>query len=222
VALWGYSQGGAAVASAAELASSYAPDIHLVGTYAGAPPADLPALLPSVDRSSVAGLLGYILNGLIYAYPGIEPVVRADLTDWGQTMLDTTRTECVFQTTFEYAFHPIQEFFSVPLDQLDPAVTALLDAQRIGGLRPNAPVFLDIGRNDSLIPYPTVVQLARDWCARGGDVQLWTNDEPPFLNKLGLQHDLTYLVDGERSLDWIADRFNGLPTTPNCGNIYPN
>lgn len=32
VALWGYSQGGGASAAAAELAESYAPDLHLVGT----------------------------------------------------------------------------------------------------------------------------------------------------------------------------------------------
>ncbi|MGH3525514.1 MAG: lipase family protein, partial [Mycobacterium sp.] len=41
VAFWGYSQGGGAAASAAELAPGYAPDLDVVGTYAGAPPADL-------------------------------------------------------------------------------------------------------------------------------------------------------------------------------------
>ncbi|EUA53975.1 secretory lipase family protein [Mycobacterium intracellulare 1956] len=38
VAFWGYSQGGGATASAAELASQYAPDLHIVGTYAGRHP----------------------------------------------------------------------------------------------------------------------------------------------------------------------------------------
>ncbi len=26
-------------------------------------------------------------------------------------------------------------------------------------------------------------------------------------------------VDGERGMQWIADRFNGLPSTPNCGQF---
>jgi hypothetical protein len=26
-------------------------------------------------------------------------------------------------------------------------------------------------------------------------------------------------VEGERGMQWIADRFNGLPTTPNCGQF---
>ena len=62
-------------------------------------------------------------------------------------------------------------------------------------------------------------QLGRDWCAQGADVQFWTNEEPPFMNKLVVNHALPMLVDGERAMQWIADRFNGLPTTPNCGQF---
>ena len=50
-------------------------------------------------------------------------------------------------------------------------------------------------------------------------MQFWTNEQPPFLNKLTVNHVLTYLVDGERGMQWITDRFNGLPTTPNCAQF---
>jgi hypothetical protein len=59
-------------------------------------------------------------------------------------------------------------------------------------------------------------QLGLDWYARGADVEFWTNQQPPFLNKRAVNHAHTPLVDGERGMQWIADRFNGLPTTPNC------
>jgi len=49
--------------------------------------------------------------------------------------------------------------------------------------------------------------------------ELRTNEEPPFMNKLVVNHALLMLVDGERAMQWIADRFNGLPTTPNCGEF---
>jgi phosphoglycolate phosphatase-like HAD superfamily hydrolase len=55
--------------------------------------------------------------------------------------------------------------------------------------------------------------------AQGADVQFFTNEEPPFLNTLAVNHGLAELVDGERGMQWIADRFNGLPTTPNCGEV---
>ena len=47
----------------------------------------------------------------------------------------------------------------------------------------------------------------------------WTNEEPPFLNKAIINHALPMLVDGERAMQWVADRFNGVPTTPNCGEF---
>jgi hypothetical protein len=220
VAISGYSEGGAAAASAAELASSYAPDLHVVGTYAGAPPADILPLLPGVDGSSISGLVGYILNGIINAYPETEPAIRSMLTDWGNDMLDKTRTECATQTVLEYAFHPLQEYFNIPLDQVaaDPTFAGIANQQRIGTMRPNAPVFIDQGRNDPLVPWDVAAQLGRDWCAQGADVQLWTNDAPPFMQKLGVNHVLVPFVDGERSVAWFTDRFNGVPTTPNCGS----
>src|SRR5699024_8694555 len=60
----GYSQGGGAVAAAAELHPQYAPDVNLVGTAAGSPPADLLATLEGAEGSAIAGVIGYALNSL--------------------------------------------------------------------------------------------------------------------------------------------------------------
>ena len=91
--------------------------------------------------------------------------------------------------------------------------------QRIGRCKPNAPVMINSNRYDPLVPWTAANQLGRDWCAQGADVEFCTNEEPPFLNKLVVNHALPMLVDGERAMQWIADRFNGLPTTPNCGQF---
>lgn len=83
VAFWGYSQGGGAAASAAELASAYGPDLHVVGTYAGAPPADLMELFPYADGSVLVGVVGYALNSVIATYPEAEAAIREKLTPRG-------------------------------------------------------------------------------------------------------------------------------------------
>ena len=77
----------------------------------------------------------------------------------------------------------------------------------------------DIYRPTTVSPWTTANQLGRDWCALGADVQFHTNEEPPFLNKTGTNHILTFLVDGEPAMQWVAARFNGVPTTPNCGEF---
>ena len=54
---------------------------------------------------------------------------------------------------------------------------------------------------------------------QGADVTFWTNEQPPFLNKLDINSFLPEFVDGERSMAWITDRFNGVPTASNCDEI---
>ena len=54
---------------------------------------------------------------------------------------------------------------------------------------------------------------------RGADVTFWTNEAPPLFNKLDTNALLPAFVDGERSMAWITDRFNGVPTTSNCGQF---
>jgi triacylglycerol lipase len=38
-------------------------------------------------------------------------------------------------------------------------------------------------------------------------------------NKLDLNAMLPVFVDGERSMSWVTDRFNGVPTKSNCGEL---
>jgi hypothetical protein len=218
VAFWGYSQGGGAVASAAELAPRYAPDVHLVGVWAGAPPADFSQALPFLDGSFLVGALGYVLNSTIAAYPEAEAPIRSSLSPYGEDLLDRTKEQCAVQTMLTFAFHRLQEYFTsdpADLGNQEP-LRSIFAEQRLGRYRPRAPVMIDQNRFDPLVPWAPTRQLATDWCSQGADIEFWTNEEPPFLNKLGINHMLTPLVDGERGMQWIADRFNGLATTPNC------
>jgi Secretory lipase len=221
VAFWGYSQGGGAVASAAELASSYAPELHMVGTYAGAPPADLKELFPYADGSALVGVVGYALNSAIAAYPEYADAIRSKLTPRGQAMLDSVSRQCVGQTLIDFAFRHLRPYFTEDINQLvnEEPFNSLFELQRIGRFKPNAPVLIDSNRYDPLVPWTAANQLGRDWCAQNADVEFRTNEEPPFLNKLVINHALPMLVDGEPAMQWVADRFNGLPTTPNCGQF---
>lgn len=221
VAFWGYSQGGGAAASAAELASQYAPELPVAGTYAGAPPADLKELFPYADGSALVGAIGYALNSVITTYPEHEGAIRATLTPRGEDLLFKVQDQCVAETLFKFMFRHLQPYFNQDIFELvnEEPFKSLFEEQRIGRLKPNAPVMILSNRYDPLVPWTGANQLGRDWCAQGADVQFWTNEEPPFLNKLMVNHALPMLVDGERAMQWIADRFNGLPTTPNCGEF---
>ena len=89
-------------------------------------------------------------------------------------------------------------------------------------MKPTGPVFISTNRFDAFNPYQASTDVANQWCALGADVQLNTNEEPPFLNKGGVNTLLPYFVDGESMMQWLARRFNGEPTTPNCGHVEQN
>jgi triacylglycerol lipase len=221
MALFGYSQGGGASAAAAELAPAYAPELHVVGAFAGAVPANLKEQIPFTDGSVLVGVIGYALNSVMATYPEYAELVRATLTPMGQKLVDDTATQCIAETAMRFRFKHLQDFFIGDVTEVvgNPLLRGIFDAQRLGRLKPDAPEFVLSNRYDPLVPWAPAAQMARDWCAQGADVQFWTNEEPPLFNKLAVNHALPFLVDGERVLQWIADRFNGLPTTPNCGQF---
>jgi triacylglycerol lipase len=129
--------------------------------------------------------------------------------------------QCIAETVAKFMFRHLQPYFVEDINQLvnEEPFSSLFDMQRIGRYKPNAPVLINSNRFDPLVPWTAANQLGRDWCSQGADVEFRTNEEPPFLNKLVVNHALPMLVDGEAAMQWIADRFNGVPTTPNCGQF---
>lgn len=221
VAFWGWLSGGHAALSAAELAATYGPELNVVGTYAAGAPTDLAEVMAPVDGNFLAGATGWLLRGAISSYPQIEQPIRDSLTPRGLEMLDNSGRQCLVQTGIDYMFRHFDGWFKGNIYEAvkaDP-LKGLLAAQRIGNIKPAKPVYFEHNRWDSFAPYASARHTAADWCAKGADVTFWTNEEPPFLNKLDVNALLTPFADGERSIAWIRDRFNGVPTTPNCGEL---
>lgn len=221
VALWGWDPGAQASLSAAELAGTYAPELNIVGTYAAEPPTDLAEAIPNIDGNFLAVAAGYVLRGVVAAYPELEQPIRGMLTPRGQQMYDDSGRTCLLQGGVDFAFRHFSGWFTVDIVQavtVDP-FKSLLAAQRIGNLKPKGPVYITHNRWDSFAPYASARQTASDWCRMGADVTFWTNEQPPLFNKMDVNNLLAPYVDGERSISWVTDRFNGVPTTPNCDEI---
>jgi hypothetical protein len=223
VAFWGYGIGGQSAGAAVEMAPTYAPDVHVVGAWLGAPNADLSLFADGADGAMLVATMGYALNSFIAAFPEAEPGIMSVMTPRGVDFLQKTRYACIDEVIIKFMFRHLQPYFNQDFHDIlgGEPIKSVLAAQRLGSLKPQAPVQIDINRFDPLFPWVGARQLAADWCAQGTDVELWTNEQPPFLNKTGANSMLTLFVEGERGLQWIADRFNGLPTTPNCGQLPP-
>lgn len=221
VGLWGYSQGGGAAAAATELKPSYAPELDLKGTYAGAPPADLEATLAQIDGTFLSGLIGYALNGIVAQYPEVEPLLETEINDRGRAMLAATRNQCVGQTGLEFAFQKTSDFtksgesLSLVLGRL-PLAQQILAEQKIGNLTPTSPVLIQHGLADDIVPFGQGQELAKEWCNNGATVQFSVNELPSILPGLALGHLAPYVTGTPESISYIVDRFNNVPAPSNC------
>lgn len=199
IAFSGYSQGGGAAASAAKLASTYAPDLNVKATYAGAPPADLSKVIDRIDGTFIVGGIGYAINGLAVRYPALTPILDRETTPRGKAALKALATQCIGDTGLSFGFQRTNQWTRTgeslsSVIKRYPQVQRMVGDQRIGALKPNAPVLLEGGVNDDVIPYGQVNQLYRDWKAKGADVALVTNTIPPIFPGLVVNHALPMLT----------------------------
>ncbi len=222
--LYGYSQGGGASAAAAELQPSYAPDVRLAGTYAGAPPADLTSVMKGIDGSALAGALAWSINGFAQADPDVRAVVEANISTTGKAALADASTMCVGDALLGYGFTKSSKWTTSgktigEIIAAEPRARAALDRQRIGRLKPSGPVRLAAGVHDDIVPHSQARQLAVDWCRKGGDITYDAVVLPNLGDKILTNHLVPLLTDQGDAIGWLTDRLSGKPSTSNCWSM---
>lgn len=209
VLLAGYSQGGGASAAAAELARTYAPELHLEGAVAGAVPADLDAVAAHLDGGPYSAFALYAVAGLGAAYDlPLDHVLNAR----GRAVLAQVETECVGQSIPLHAFTRSSDLTTdgrtlTQLAESEP-FRSVIDDQRIGRIAPTVPVLVTHSLLDDVIPYAVGRGLARDWCARGGNVAFSTDLAPTHVGGAAPSFAKEYAL--------LEARVAGLPQASEC------
>ncbi len=223
VGLYGYSQGGGAVASAAELAPTYAPELDVKGAYAGAPPADLAAVMRSADDTSLTGVIGFALNGISQYEPGLQAALEPEISDHGRATLSALSTGCIGDAllTSGTAFTSTASWTTsgdslYDVAQRVPEALAAIDRQRIGTLAPEVPVMVLTGTKDDIVGHGQTKQLAKDWCAKGVDVRYVPVVQPASSHGTALNHLGPAITRSLQSQEWLVDRLEGRTMYDNC------
>jgi dienelactone hydrolase len=220
VGLYGYSQGGGAVAAAAELQAAYAPDVRLTATYSGAPPANLTEVTAAIDGTELVGALGWSINGFVQSQPGLGSLVDRYISDDGKTALKTLSGMCVGDAIFGYANKRTSAWTKTgqslsDVIRAEPSLRAFIDDQKIGNRKPAGIVRVATGVSDNLVPHAQARQMAVDWCRLGGNVVYAPVVLPDLFDPL-LNHFGPLLTDQGAAVGWLADRLAGWPAVSNC------
>ena len=222
----GYSQGGGAAAAAAEHKGNYAPELNLVGTFAGAPPADLRQVLEAVDNSSIVAALGYTLNGFVDRYPALQRIIDEEFNEEGKRFLHDAEISCIGDATINWGFTDTRtltksgDSFSEVINR-HPELSNLVEAQKLGTQPVSGPIMVSNSGDDDLIPFAQATTMARQYCAQGSQVQFLHTDVPPVLPELkaGVNHALPLFTDMPQGLQYLIDRFHGIAPRNDCGTF---
>lgn len=170
VVLYGYSAGGVASAAAAEFASTYAPELSVVGAFVGAAPTDPVVRVEGQDGSAWAATMLYTIDGLIGAHPDLADRIRALFNDRGRAALDAAQDFC---TTDALAYGPLRsedltaDGSSLGELMTGPVLGPLTVANTVGFTAPVAPVMIVHGVHDASVEIEQSRLLAQRWRAAG-------------------------------------------------------
>lgn len=216
VAIWGYSQGGQTAAWAGELQPHYAPDMKLVGVASGGTPANLLKTAEYLNGSTGASFMLNAIMGLSQQYPDALPI-QDEVNAEGAAALATTANQCVFESLFEFMNDDLSRYttgnrsLETLLHEL-PQAQGVVEAQAMGQEKMQVPLYLYHGQADEFIPLDQNYDLKTQYCRLGGKV---TFDLYPS------EHIVTQFQASPYVLNWMDERFSGLPALDSCLTVKP-
>ncbi|MFI7586909.1 lipase family protein [Spongisporangium articulatum] len=224
VGAYGYSQGGGASASAAELQPTYAPDVPLTATYAGAPPADLAAVTAATEGTEIFAVIGYAVNGFVSENPRLQPVLDRYTNDAGKAALKDVATTCIADTFARYAGGHTSTWTKDgrtlnEIAKTEPLLREVFAQQVIGTMRPAGNVRVATGVNDNLVTHAQVRTMAESWCRLGGNVT-YVPVKGPRTPSGTVNHFAPLILDQAPAVTWISSQLRGSSApASNCAAI---
>jgi len=210
-AVWGHSQGGHAALFTGQLASSYAPELHLVGVAAGGPVPNLADLF----RLNLESPVGKVLISMALAsWERVYHDARLDriLKPGARRTVERVSRICLFGQREILGALPSAlllgfGFLSKPAWEVEP--WKRIAKENTPGATPiPAPLLVVQGGADGVVFPEVTKQFVERLCRRGDTVAL--NVYP------GVGHIETSSVAVPGVTAWLADRFAGRPAPSTC------
>jgi alpha-beta hydrolase superfamily lysophospholipase len=213
VIIYGHSQGGHAALFAAELAPTYAPDLHVVGVVAAAPATGLSTLIAIVGTPAGSQFLPFsIPTSWAWTQTYHDLPVRSVFTPAGAQFAAAEVTRgCLPQVAAAIAAHHLrpQQVFA-PGAESDPVVLAHARANDPGDVATHVPMLVVQGTADTTVPPAlTDAYVTTKACPIGDTVQ--------YLHVTGATHGTVVFAAAPTIVAWMDARLSGSPAPSTCG-----
>jgi hypothetical protein len=193
----GYSEGGFAAGWAAQMQPEYAPDVKLAAVAAGAAAANVEAAGPGLDGSFFSFFMAYGGIGYAAAYPELD--LDTYLTPTARDGIAFLRESNILQAAIRGPHHIRADELTEPNVLERPEWRKRLRENRLGEMKPDAPVLLHHARRDQIVSFAHSTGLRDDWVALGADVRL-------YVTRGGVDHITGAIAGMPIAVDWVARR----------------
>lgn len=205
LAIAGYSQGGHGSLWANEVAHAWAPRLHVVGTFAGAPATELDVILAAAPRLPLAGFAYMIIAGFNASYPEADPAKI--LTPEGVTRLDQVDTGCVQEVIASFAGLAGKDLVRADGPGSDPWHRLAVE-NNPGRVKTPDPILIIHSQQDEVVPVALSGLLLARMCTHQQVV------ERRVLQNAG-GHGPAAPGAYAAALKWFTERFDGTGTVVN-------
>jgi hypothetical protein len=215
----GYSGGSVATEWAAELAPSYASELHIVGTAIGGVPVHFAHVLNYINGDdNWSGIIPAFLISLPHAF---NVDVSQYLSAYGKQLISQVAGKCIGDFASSYPGLTIQQLllpqYSNPYQV--PVFVNIINHLIMGTTpgRPGEPMLIGVGNydgtGDGIMIAGDEEALAHEYCQRGVPVT--------FQEYQGLPHADAAVPWEAAALTFLEGRFAGLPAPNGCASIGP-
>jgi pimeloyl-ACP methyl ester carboxylesterase len=201
----GYSQGGHGALWASQVAAEWAPDLEVVGTFAGAPASEVGLTLAAAPRLPQAGFAYMVIAGIAEAYPD-EADLEALLTPRGIELLDVVDEGCTGEVFAAVSGIPVTDLIRPEGASSEPW-RSLARAQDAAQVKTNdAPTLVIHSEQDAVVPLIFSAALTNRMCANGQVIERRLLPEG--------SHTSAAVPAYEQATEWLAERFATDPPEP--------
>jgi pimeloyl-ACP methyl ester carboxylesterase len=200
--VWGHSQGGHTAMFALHIAAEYAPELHLKGVVAGAPPSQFKFIYGFLKTSRYRYYLLMAAGGLNAAYGDKVAPLNQILTPAGRALLPELDKGCSDYLSKKFANLNFDDLVTADPFTI-PAWQQLLTANDPESFSAASatPLLIIHGGNDEQIPTGASGILADHLCGVGQGLERWVFP--------GQSHSGVISPSVDDMIHWIGDRFTG-------------
>lgn len=206
IGLAGYSGGAISNGHAAELAQSYAPELHIVGVAEGGVAWDLERAVKVANYQPTTGIVLAAVIGATREYPDAQAYIYQKMNPAFRAVMDFKAPLCVSWQTVVFPFLDVSN--NLGLDD-SPVIQDFFADTRMGKATPSMPLFLWNSKYDEFFPIEMAEDLVDLYCKVPDARVEFVRDEVP-------EHIAAGLDGGMAGIDWLADRFAGKRAKQGC------